>query len=79
VKEGPDYPPIKIEKDPKTGRFNLLINVESQLLMDAKKMRPAEEEAAVEFVFKYGLALAAMGLLDANQEDNGMGRGRGEL
>ncbi|HXE07041.1 MAG TPA: hypothetical protein VN612_04035 [Acidobacteriaceae bacterium] len=65
VKEGPDYPPIKIEKDPKTGRFNLLINVESQLLVDAKQMRPSEEEAAVEFVFKYGLALAAMGLLDA--------------
>ena len=28
-------------------------------------MRPLEEEAAVEFVFKYGLALTAMGLLDA--------------
>ena len=28
-------------------------------------LRLAEEEAAVEFVFKYGLALTAMGLLDA--------------
>ena len=65
VKEGPDHPPITIQKDPKTGRFNLLLNVESQLLTDAKMMRPKEEEAAVEFVFKYGLALAAMGLLDA--------------
>jgi hypothetical protein len=28
-------------------------------------MRPKEEEVAVAFVFKYGLALTAMGLLDA--------------
>jgi hypothetical protein len=65
VKNGPDAPPITIEKDPKTARYKLLLNVESQLLVDAKTMRPQEEEAAVEFVFKYGLALTAMGLLDA--------------
>jgi hypothetical protein len=34
-------------------------------LSEAKSLRPAEEEVAVEFVFKYGLALIAMGLLDA--------------
>jgi hypothetical protein len=28
-------------------------------------MRPPEEAAAVDFVFKYGLALIAMGLLDS--------------
>ena len=31
----------------------------------AKLLREPEEAAAVEFVFKYGLALAAMGLIDA--------------
>jgi hypothetical protein len=41
-----------------------LLNRESHLLEDAKKLRPKEEEVAVEFVSKYGLALAAMGLLD---------------
>jgi len=85
VKRGPDAPPITIEKDPKTTRYNLLLNVESQLLFDAKKMRPLEETPAVEFVFKYGLALAAMGLLDAAKktqewiDDEGACRDRVEL
>jgi hypothetical protein len=35
------------------------------LLTKARAMRPPEEAAAVEFVFKYGLALIAMGLLDS--------------
>ena len=34
-------------------------------------MRPKEEAAAVEFVFKYGLALTAMGLLDAVKKTAG--------
>jgi hypothetical protein len=55
VKRGPDAPPITIDKDPKSSMYKLLLNVESQLLADAKKLRPPEEEAAVEFVFKYGL------------------------
>jgi hypothetical protein len=42
----------------------LQINVESHLLAEAKAARP-QEAGAVEFVFKYGLALIAMGLLDA--------------
>ncbi len=42
-----------------------MLNVESHLLTQAKAMRPKEEEPAVEFVFKYGLALTAMGLLDS--------------
>jgi hypothetical protein len=64
VDRGPDAPPITIEKVPGTERLELLVNKGSQLLSDAKSLRPAEEEAAVEFVFKYGLALTAMGLLD---------------
>jgi len=65
VNKGPNYPPITIERVPNTARFQLAINKDSYLLVDAKKLRPKEEEAAVEFVFKYGLALIAMGLLDA--------------
>jgi hypothetical protein len=61
----PDDPPIIIEKAPDTGRLKLLVNRGSRFLSEAKSLRPLEEEAAVAFVFKYGLALTAMGLLDA--------------
>jgi hypothetical protein len=65
VDKGPDEPPLTIERVPNTERLQLVLNTTSRLLEDAKKMRPKEEEAAVAFVFKYGLALTAMGLLDA--------------
>ena len=65
VDKGPDEPPLTIEKIPNTERLQLVLNTTSLLLEDAKKMRPKEEELAVAFVFKYGLALVAMGLLDA--------------
>ncbi len=65
VDRGPDDPPITIEKVPGTERLQLVVNKGSRLLSEAKNLRPPEEEAAVEFVFKYGLALTAMGLLDA--------------
>lgn len=65
VDKGPDALPLTIEKIPNTERLQLVLNTTSLLLVDAKKMRPKEEEPAVAFVFKYGLALAAMGLLDA--------------
>jgi hypothetical protein len=65
VDKGPNEPPLTIERIPNTERLKLLLNTTSQLLVDAKQMRPREEEPAVEFVFKYGLALAAMGLLDS--------------
>lgn len=64
VDNGPDAPPLTVETIPNTKRLQLLLNTGSRLLEDAKKMRPKEEEAAVAFVFKYGLALTAMGLLD---------------
>lgn len=65
VRKGEEAPPLTIEQVPDTDRLKLLLNVESKLLAQAKAMRPREEEPAVEFVFKYGLALTAMGLLDA--------------
>jgi hypothetical protein len=65
VHNGPDAPPITIEKVPATERLQLQVNVDSSLLAEAKVLRPPEEAAAVEFVFKYGLALIAMGLLDS--------------
>ena len=65
VKNGPDAPPLTITQIPNTDRLKLLLNVESSLLVQAKAMRPKEEAMAVEFVFKYGLALTAMGLIDA--------------
>ena len=63
--KGPAEPPLTIEKAPNSERLQLVLNTTSQLLVDAKKLRPKEEEAAVTFVFKYGLALTAMGLLDS--------------
>jgi hypothetical protein len=63
--KGPDAPPLTIEKVPNTERLQLVLNTTSHFLDDAKKMRPKEEELAVGFVFKYGLALTAMGLLDS--------------
>lgn len=65
VMHGPDGPPITIEKVPNTTRLQLQVNKESRLLAEAKELRPKEEAIAVEFVFKYGLVLIAMGLLDA--------------
>lgn len=62
---GPDKPPLTIEKVPNTERLQLVLNTTSSLLTAAKAMRPKEEEPAVAFVFKYGLALTAMGLLEA--------------
>lgn len=64
VKKGPDAPPLTIDKDPNSDRLTLLLNIESSLLEQAKSMRAQEEAQAVEFVFKYGLALVAMGLID---------------
>jgi hypothetical protein len=68
VDNGPDAPPLTIERHPKTDRLQILVNKGSQFLIDAKRMRTSEEEAAVVFVFKYGLALAAMGLLDKTKK-----------
>ena len=65
VKKGPDAPPLTIDKVPNSDQLRLLLNVQSNLLVQAKEMRPPEDAIAVEFVFKYGLALTAMGLIDA--------------
>lgn len=64
VAQVPDAPPLTIEKVPGTDRLQLVLNTTSTQLEDAKKQRPKEEEVAVSFVFKYGLALAAMGLIE---------------
>lgn len=61
----PTDPPLIVEKDPKSGRLQLVLNKKSEHLEQARKMRDRSEHLAVEFVFKYGLALVAMGLLDA--------------
>lgn len=65
VKKGPEAQPLTIDKVPNTDRLRLALNVESNLLVQAKELRPPEEATAVEFVFTYGLALTAMGLIDA--------------
>ena len=49
---------------PNTNRLQLAVNKESKLLEQAKLLKKPEEVPAVEFVFKYGLALIAMGLLE---------------
>jgi hypothetical protein len=65
VHNGPEGEPIVLAKVSGTTRVQLQINVDSHLLVEAKSMRPPAEARAVEFVFKYGLALIAMGLLDS--------------
>lgn len=65
VHHGPDAAPITLNKVPNTERLQLQVNVDSRLLTEAKLLRSPEESRAVEFVFKYGLALIAMGLLDS--------------
>jgi hypothetical protein len=70
VNNGPDALPLTIEKVPNSNRLQLAINKDSKLLDQAKLMKTTEEVPAVEFVFKYGLALIAMGLLEtAKQTD----------
>jgi hypothetical protein len=68
VNHGPDALPLTIEKVPNTNRLQLAINKESKLLEHAKLMKSREEVPAVEFVFKYGLALIAMGLLETAKQ-----------
>lgn len=65
VDRQPDDPPITIEKNPKTSALELHVNRNSQYLDRAREMRPEKEREAVDFVFKYGLALTVMGLIDA--------------
>jgi len=65
VHKGPDAAPLMIEKVPNSERMRLLLNLDSPLLAHAKSQKPEEEALAVEFVFKYGLALIALSLLDA--------------
>ena len=65
VNWGPEAAPITVDRPPGSARLQILINVDSHLLAEAKAPRPPEEAGAVEFVFKYGLALIAMGLLDS--------------
>ena len=68
-----------MEKDPATNRLKIIINKTSKLLEEAKQLRSKEEEPAVSFVFKYGLALAVMGLLDSIEEEPGVGDRRGRM
>lgn len=65
---GPNAPALTIEKEPNSDRLQLILNTTSQALQDAKTSRPEEEGAAVAFVFKYGLALVAMGLIEAKKK-----------
>jgi hypothetical protein len=65
VHKGPDAAPLTVEKPPGTERLEIQVNVDSRLLAEAKLRRPPVEAAAVAFVFKYGLALIAMGLIDS--------------
>lgn len=59
-----DEPPLTIERASADSNLQIVINTGSKLLAEAKEQRSKSEEAAVEFVFKYGLALIAMGLIE---------------
>ncbi len=65
VVKGPDDFPIYVNREPKSKRLQLAINTGSRLLSDAKRLHTKEEQAAVHFVFKFGLALITMGLIEA--------------
>jgi hypothetical protein len=65
VKHEPIDPPITIETNPKTQALELHVNENSEHLERARDMRSPSEREAVDFVFKYGLALTVMGLIDA--------------
>lgn len=73
VHEGADAPPLTIQQVPGSERLKLLINLDSRHLENARLMRPPEETVAVEFVFKYGLALTALSLLDAARKTTDWG------
>ncbi|GIQ75965.1 hypothetical protein [Bradyrhizobium sp. RD5-C2] len=64
VNNGPEALPLTVERIPGTTRLQLALNKDSRLLEQAKHTRAPEEQLAVDFVFKYGLALIAMGLLE---------------
>ncbi|MBK7952315.1 MAG: hypothetical protein IPK00_27075 [Deltaproteobacteria bacterium] len=64
----PTEPPIEINREPKTNLLEIIINRKAAALEHAKAKRPSAEEAAVEFVFKYGLALLAMSMIDRARE-----------
>ena len=64
VNNGADALPLTVEREPGSTRLKLALNKDSHLLEQAKHTRPPEEKPAVDFVFKYGLALIAMGLLE---------------
>ena len=64
VHKGEEAEPLTIESIPESERLKLLLNIDSKLLVQALEQRPKEEAAAVSFVFKYGLALTALSLVD---------------
>lgn len=65
VQRDPTDPPITIEKQPTSGLLELHVNRNSELLTAAKDQRGAKERDGVEFVFRWGLGLAVMGMIDA--------------
>ena len=65
MENGPDDPPLTVEPNPKTGRLELLLNTKTKLMEAARAICPPTEAVAVDFVFKFGLALVAMALLES--------------
>lgn len=57
-------PPITVERDPERDVLQILFNRKAASFTEAKLRRPAEEEPAVHFVFKYGLAFLAMAMIE---------------
>lgn len=60
----PSDPPLSIESAPDNGPLELHFNLNSSLLEDARNSQPRPERARVDFVFKYGLALATLAMVD---------------
>lgn len=60
-------PAISVNRTPKD-ELQILVNMKAEALNDAKMKRPPEESAAVEFVYKYGLALIVMAMVESEKD-----------
>jgi hypothetical protein len=67
VERDPSDQPITVERDPTTNVLQIVLNTNSEVLTEAVNHRPPQEETAVAFVFKYGLALIAMALIEKSR------------
>lgn len=60
-------PAIAVSRTP-NDELQIIVNMKAEALNGAKMKRPPEESAAVDFVYKYGLALIVMGMVETEKK-----------